>query len=157
MQSRAIALVTDSVIKSPLRDYLTRSCHRAGLSLEFHSVTHNCKSYVERFHAHQNIITWNCRMPHEWMTNKGKNLLFIENSLTSTHERHELRGGLTTSLQSTRIISEVLNYAAIIEPFRTCQTFHWAASRTWSGRRELFANDPETKSVHSIVEHRSME
>jgi hypothetical protein len=78
---KAIALVTDSVIKSPLKDYLTRTCHRAGLSLDLYSVTHDCKSYVERFKAHQNIITWNCRMPHSWLTNKGKNLLFIENSL----------------------------------------------------------------------------
>lgn len=81
MKSQALALVTDSVLKSPLKDYLTRSCHRAGGELELHSVTQDCKTYVERFNAHQNIITWNCRMPHAWLTAKGKNVLFIENSL----------------------------------------------------------------------------
>jgi len=78
----AIALVTDSVMQSSLKEYFETQwkMHGDG-NLAFHSVTQNCKPYVELFNAHQNVITWNCRMPHSWLSSKGKNVLFIENSL----------------------------------------------------------------------------
>ena len=78
----ALALVTDSVIRSALKNYFQSAWERAtGGHLVFHSVTQDCASYVELFHSYRNIITWNCRMPHRWLTTKGKNLLFIENAL----------------------------------------------------------------------------
>ena len=77
----AIALVTDSVIQSPLRRFFDQVCARSGLGLAFHSVTQDCGRYIELFKAHKNVITWNCRMPQRWMTQWGQNVLFIENSL----------------------------------------------------------------------------
>lgn len=78
---KAIALVADSVLKSRLKDYFIHECERRGVDLQFHSVSSDCKSYTKLFNAHDNIVTWNCRMPHSWLTSKGKNVLFIENSL----------------------------------------------------------------------------
>jgi hypothetical protein len=78
---KAIALVTESVIKSDLKDYFTTSCAEAGIALEFHNVTESCAKYSEHFRSHRNVITWNCRMPHWWSSKWGNNVLYVENSL----------------------------------------------------------------------------
>ena len=77
----AVALVTESVIKSPLAGFLEAECRNAGIVVEFYNVTASCARYSELFRATPNVITWNCRMPHSWMTKWGNNVLFVENSL----------------------------------------------------------------------------
>lgn len=78
---KAIALVTESVMHSRLKGHFERECERAEIALEFYCVTESCARYSELFRSHRNVITWNCRMPHEWMRKWGNNVLYIENSL----------------------------------------------------------------------------
>lgn len=78
---KAVALVTESVIKSGLHQFLTDQCSERGIALTFYNVTESCARYSELFRSHRNVITWNCRMPHDWMAKHGNNVLYVENSL----------------------------------------------------------------------------
>ncbi len=79
----AIALVTESVLKSALKDWMGTRLDAAGIEVRWHSVTRGGGQFVELFNAHRNVIAWNCRMPHAWLHRNGQNVLHIENSLIS--------------------------------------------------------------------------
>lgn len=78
---KAIALVPQAVLQSPLRVYLEWACAKRGINLEFYNVTDGTQRYSELFRSHRNVITWNCRMTDKWMKWHGENVLYIENSL----------------------------------------------------------------------------
>lgn len=77
----ALALVTQSVIQSPLKGYLERTCAGRGIELDFVNVTEGCAEYCALFRSHRNVIAWNCRLTPAWMTQCRNNVLYIENSL----------------------------------------------------------------------------
>lgn len=77
----AIALVPKAVMESDLKGFFEDRCSERGISLDFHCITGDCSKFKPLFHNYQNVIAWNCRLPHSWLTKDGKNVLFIENSL----------------------------------------------------------------------------
>lgn len=79
----AVALVTESVLQSPIRPILELECYQNGISLLWHCVTHDCSHYAKLFRQHRNVIGWNVKLSHRWMTQWDRNVLFIENSLLS--------------------------------------------------------------------------
>ena len=80
---KAIALVTDIVLNNPLGKALGDCCKMCGIKLDTHSVTKGCANYTRLFREYDNVITWNCRMRHNWKVAQGKNVLYVENSLLS--------------------------------------------------------------------------
>lgn len=83
VEMKAIALATDSVLGNPLGRSLKYCCMTCGIELDTHSVTAGCAEYKPLFEKYDQVITWNCRMPHNWPTARGKNVLFVENALLS--------------------------------------------------------------------------
>lgn len=78
---KAIALVPQAVMNSDLKGYFEERCCDIGVKLDFHCITGDCSQFKPLFHNYSNVIAWNCRLPHSWLTKDGKNVLFIENSL----------------------------------------------------------------------------
>jgi len=77
------ALVTQSVLQSSIKKWVDDRCSERGAVVDWHSVTESCREYTELFRSADNVLTWNCRMPHSWLTKEPKNILFIDNSLIS--------------------------------------------------------------------------
>lgn len=83
---KVAALVTQSILQSNLKDLIGSRCRDAGAEVTWINVTESTKLYKETFNEYQNIITWNCRMPHAWIRSKKRNVLFLDNSLI--HQRY---------------------------------------------------------------------
>lgn len=77
----AVALVPEAITESKMRLRLERACAREGIKLDLHCTTGGLSNYRELFRESKNVISWNCRMEHWWMTRFGNNVLFVENSL----------------------------------------------------------------------------
>ena len=80
---KVIALVTQSVIQSGIKNWVDARCAERGAEVVWHSVTESCREYTDLFRSADNVLTWNCRMPHSWLTKDSKNVLFLDNSLIS--------------------------------------------------------------------------
>lgn len=78
---KAVALVPLAVMNSTIKPMLEYECARNRIKLEFHCVTHSCKEYARLVRENRNVIAWNCRMTHRWMTQFKNNILYIENSI----------------------------------------------------------------------------
>lgn len=78
----AVAIVIPIVGNSPLANWMIDRSAASGVDLQIKIVTADTRSeYKPAFHAFDNVISWGFRMPHQWMTKEGKNVLFIENGL----------------------------------------------------------------------------
>lgn len=78
---KAVALVTPSVLESDIKGWMDDLCAKHGCTIDWVNVTEKDNGYREKFKAYRNVIAWNCRMPHWWMSKWGNNVLSIENSL----------------------------------------------------------------------------
>ena len=78
---KVTALVTEIVLNYDLKPWLEKKCNEAGAEVQWHNVTKSTANYCEEFKKAENVITWQCRMPHTWTQEWGNNVLHIENSL----------------------------------------------------------------------------
>jgi hypothetical protein len=124
---KAIALVTQSVIQSRIKPWMEAACARRGVELTFRNVTESTKDYTALFKAHRNIITWNCRMPHNWMRKWGGNILFVENSLLCQRAGIFIdSGGFFSRSNLCRLRTWEQEYAVDLDAF-TRKNFQWGA------------------------------
>lgn len=69
-------------LERPLRKWMDEQAAVAGVKLDWRVVNaSNRGDYKPWFRSCTNIISWGFKMPHRWMTQRGQNVLFIENSL----------------------------------------------------------------------------
>jgi len=80
---KVTALVTQSILQSKIKEWVGARCAEKGAEVSWHNVTESCQDYADLFRSANNVLTWNCRMPHSWLTKDSKNVLFLDNSLIS--------------------------------------------------------------------------
>lgn len=71
------------MLENPLKAWLDERCAAAGVTLEWHCVKAPGFQYREVFRSSRNVIAWNCRRPHAWLTERQQNVLHVENTLLS--------------------------------------------------------------------------
>ena len=78
----AIAILPATTAASSAGQWIAAQCQAAGVKL---TVSHDLSGqpYIAAFTSHQNVITWNCGMPHDWTRKGDRNVLYVENSLIS--------------------------------------------------------------------------
>jgi hypothetical protein len=80
MAMKPLGLVTTAIMNSGIPAFIEK---RTGLCFHWHDITKGLSEYKPLFAQYQNIITWNCKMPPDWVASKCKNVLFVENGLIS--------------------------------------------------------------------------
>lgn len=124
---KAVALVTQSVLQSAIKPLLERRCAETGIELSFYNVTESCAKYSELYRSHRNVITWNCRMPHDWSTRWNNNVLYVENSLLWQRAGIFIdRGGFFSRSNLCRKQTWQDSYDVDLNDF-TQQNFKWKA------------------------------
>jgi len=78
---KAVALVPERVFVSPIKATVETRCQAHGMQVDWVQVP--TPEYVRRYRDTPNVIAWNCRLPHDWMRENGRNVLYVENSLIS--------------------------------------------------------------------------
>lgn len=80
---KAVVLSPAILLNSPLKKWLDDKCAARGVNLEWHDLTDEKTNFVKAFQSCRNVIAWNCRMTHDWLSRGQQNVLHVENSLLS--------------------------------------------------------------------------
>ena len=74
---KSVLLLTEIVLKSKLFTSIRNIIPNSFV----YNVTESCDNYIKLFKEYDNIITWNCKLPHSWVLSHNKNVLFLDNSM----------------------------------------------------------------------------